>query len=268
MQTETEIGNGAYESALAARAETAEYQFDRVELATEVPHNDHILTIAYNKPELEHYLARQKAMSGKTRIAGGALIGNEIKHDADTDFFDLIVTGGRKRKSDGIAVIREYDADECKRFPYEVKVKFVKRVTTWKFRVEASGDELLEIDGTLNVIQPVGEINGVPVEIVYTMNPLPEKQRQAYENAAQSKTKFKNGDQTIEVEPHFIEKAMKLFGGDREGKNASFVSVDGGRLERGPFTPELKSEFIAQIDPLFQVGVIDAICDFIGGGSD
>jgi hypothetical protein len=267
MQAEAEVKeNGSYHSNVIEAS--TEYQFDKGELAVEVPHGENIVTIQYRKPELDHYLARQKAFQSKTRIVDGAMVGSGVKHDADTDFFDLIVLGAQKRKADGIKVEKEYDADECRRFPYELKVRFVKRITTWKFKVEASGDELLEPQGALVVTQTIGEVNGVPVEIVYTMNPLQAKQRQSYENSVNSRTRFKNGDQSIETEAHFIEKAIKLFGGDRNGTGASFVSLTGGRLESGPFMNDRKAEFIAQIDPLFQMGVIDAICDYYRGGSD
>lgn len=269
MQTEDTISNGheAYESSLLA-GRAPEYQFDQMELAVEIPHRDYVLTIAYRKPETADYLKRQAALGSTSHIVDGALLGNEIKHDADSDFFDLVVTGARKRSSDGIKVAKEYSAEECQRFPYEVKVKFVKRITTWEFRVEASGDDLLGEVDSLVVVQPVGEINGSPVEIRYTMKPLSAKQRQSYENAFKTLTRIKNGKQSLETEPHVIEKAMRLFGGDVAGKDAAFISVERGRLESGPFTEDRKLEFIQQIDPLFQVGVIDAICDYYGGGRD
>jgi hypothetical protein len=265
MQTE-ELINESNGSAVVTDL-SADYPFDAESLSAEIPHAGNIVAVHYRKPQVEDYLNRQSAQHSKTRIVSGAIVGSEIKHDADTEFFDAIVEGAEKRSASG-KVIQSYDAEACQRFPFEFKLKFVKRITTSRFRVVAQGDELSDAPSTLTVIQTIGDEAAPSYVISYDMNALTEKQRTSYLNAAETKSRIKNGDTIIEAEPHYVERAMKLFGGDRNGKDGVFISLEGGRLQSGSFTPERKTEFVAQIDPLFQMGVIDAICDWFGGGQD
>jgi hypothetical protein len=269
MQTEQSIKPNGFESVVNdtyksnAVESSADYPFDATPLSVEVPHAGNVVLVSYEKPDLDIYLARQKAQGAKTRITGGAIQVAPIEHTADIEFFDQVVLGAKKRKSDSIESIREYDQREARRFPWEFKVKAVKAMTTFKVKVEASGDEMLEPDGDLLVTLSVGQF-----AIDFTMSPLTGAQRKGYLNANKSESKFKNGDTIIETEPHYIEKAMKLFAGDRDGRNGAFVSLIGGRLESGPYSSERKAEFIAQIDPLMQMSVIEGICDYYSGDQD
>jgi hypothetical protein len=262
MQTEETIGTNGDSQVLASTA-NADYQFDAPQITIEIPHRDSIVSITYKKPELQDYLDRQSATQSTVRYAQGAIMGSQIKHDADTDFFDVVVLNATKRPKTAIKIEREYNRDECLNFPYELKVRAVKMMTTFKWSVKADGDELAGDIGKFTVTQTVGDY-----EIAYEMLPLDSKVRQGFENAFESKSRVKNGDTLIDNEPHYIEKAIKIFSGDRDGRQAAFISVEGGRLESGPYTPERKGDFTQQIDAQFQLGVITAICDWYGGDQD
>jgi hypothetical protein len=93
------------------------------------------------------------------------------------------------------------------------------------------------------------------------MNALPKAQRQEYLSAIRIKRRVKNGKTSLETEVHVIKKAMKLFG-------PNLQSLEGGRMEMGPFTPDRKAEFIKMIDPMFQVGVVDALVGYYSKGLD
>lgn len=258
MQTETGQSNGG---AVVMGAAQLDYLFDAAELKVEVPRGNSIVTVVYKKPELEQYLALEKATQVMSRVVDGALIDDTQRSGANGDFFDEIVLSASKRKKDEINPSREYDQDECKRFPFEFKNEVVARINSSQFEVEAEGDDLLDTQGNMRVKQVVGDSNAPSYVIFYDIKTLPPAQRQEYQKAIQVKRRIKNANITLETDVHIIKKAMKLFA-------PNFNSVEGGRLESGPFTPDKRQDFIAQIDPTFQVGVIDAICGYYSGGLD
>jgi hypothetical protein len=288
MQTEEEIkssypsvlnqpnqnGEDAYQSnALeAATLDPSEvYAFDAPEVQVQVQRGKNsMLSVVFQKPELKNYLAMEQSSATDTRIVDGAFIDPddqaEKRHSANTRFFDDVVLRAFAVRRGETSPFKEFSAEDCKRWEFEPKDDVVNKFSnnsTFSLDVDDDDLGLYAHEGTMRVKQTVGDPITPSYIIYYNITPLPKQQRIDFEKGIKFKRKFEKGGMNLESEVHLIRKAMKLF-------KPNFQSVEGGMIGGRLFTPEAKDEFIAQIDPMFQLGVVQCVVNYYreGAGRD
>lgn len=241
------------------------YLFDASEIQVEISlGKGMILTHVFGKPSLQDHLDRERAIRRISKIANN----NEITTDtneseANAEFYNSLILRARIHKIGVAGQDLEYDADQCRAFRFETKNKAVTKMYAGWFEVEESDDPvavLFEREGTMIVRQDIGE-EDPSYSLRYTIQIPSKTQRQEYiTSSIQVKRKTEKRRTTLETVFN-LNKGVKLFA-------ALFQGVEGGRIQAGSYVPELRAEFLAAIDPVFQNSVVDAAVGFFDKALD
>lgn len=248
----------------AVLADGSDYLFDAPEVQAEVLLSKGVvLTHVFRKPTLQDHLNREKAIRRVSRVSNNQEITSDSNEsDGNSEFYNELIIRASARK--GGDVLAEYDADKCKEFSFEAKDKAIGQMYAGYFEVEEDEDplaKLFEREGTLVVRHEIGEEGAASYVVKYTLKIPTKSQRQEYlAGSFQVKRKVEKRKTTLQTVFN-LNKGLKLF-------NSLLVSVEGGRIQRGTYAPELREDFIPQIDPVFANSVADCAVSYYDQSQD
>lgn len=262
MQTESEIKTNGDSVVMEPMTD---YLFDAPEVQAEVHLGKGIvLTHVFRKPSLQDHLNREKSVRRVARIGTNQEITTDNdESDANSEFYNELIVRAVARK--GGDTMAEYSAEQCHGFNFEAKDKAITALYASFVEVEEENDDplakLFEREGTLTVRQEIGE-EGSPSYVVKYQLKIPTKsQRQEYlAGCFQNKRKTEKRKTTIQTTFN-LNKGIKLF-------NSLLVGVEGGRIQRGPYSTEFRDDYLKQIDPLFANNVADCAASYYDQAQD
>lgn len=243
--------------------ESKDYQFDNPEREIEIPWGeDAAVVVVLEKPTDSDYQEHERNVIRKTLVVDGAQMDDSDPHGANAEFYDrLALRGYAKRKGEKV---REFTRDEVLAFNFETKSAVIAGMSQSTFDV-VQDDEFAGLfedqSGDLVVRQKIGDPEDPSYTIEYTMSPLKKSERLDFLAAVQIKRKVKPRRTEVHTELHLLKRGKKLFA-------PHFRSLTGGRIEAGGFREDLRQDFLAQIDPVFQMLVIDSMVAAYGKGQD
>lgn len=241
-----------------------DYYFDKPELKATIPGGEgKSLTLFYTKPADDDHIDYESMVQRRAVIDDSGSEDDSDAEEANVEFFDrLAVRAEKTRDGSKGDPLKTYTREECLKWEPETKTAFVKAMgaTTFKVLVDDDDEDAWMVCGTepIKVEQIIGDEANPDYRIVYTMMPTPKAQRKDFIDGIKQKDKNQKKKVVRTSKYSLIRKGMKIFA-------SNFRSVEGGRLERGVYSEDLRDDFLSQIDKAVQMLVIDTIVAFYGG---